>query len=454
MGEEVVGNADRKLVWLELLSALEIALPDSSSQLQPGQVPDPKTYPFGERTELYIESMEAQFFPDLAVWWTEPVKERYAADERTFKAAAQRRNRAVGGEEADAEAVDPSAADPAAGVVDPAAADPAAVAAGATADPAAVDPAAAAPEAGAADPATGTEEGGDLAGPKEQGWVIELTGHHFHNGEAHTLDTGENYLRRTLIQQLREGEVALPVPSSDPTAPPQTITFTFKELGIGYPIISATSTIKRTFKIPNPNADPALGMEGSPYGAPMVPGAQGSGAGRRQGGAGRGGSRTGGRDAAGDAAAEEEPEPEPEFYEAPRYDFKVQFVWKETPLSKRIQARKEAAEAAAAAAAQNGETPVDGATAIDPAAEPVVPSVFDPTAPGSADVDPTATSPAAADPTATDPTVVDPAAAGPVTEVPPPDVTPPADTAAAGAVEPAAAATPDPAAAAPAPPNP
>lgn len=484
MGEEVVGNADRKLVWLELLSALEVALPDSSAQLARGQVPDPKTYPFEERTELYIESMEAQFFPDLAVWWTEPVKERYAADERSFKAAAQRRNRAAAEGDADAEAVDPVIVDPAAPGADPAAADPAA----AGADPASADPAAPAPEATATDSATATEDaGGELTGPTEQGWVIELTGHHFHNSKAQVLDTGENYLRRTLIQQLREGEVALPVPSSDPTVPPQMITFTFKELGIGYPIISATSNIRPTNKIKNPNADPALGMEGSPYGGipSMTPGAQGSGSGRRQNGTGRAESRTGGRGSAAGAAAEEEEEaePEPEFYEAPRYDFKVQFVWKETPLSKRLQARKEAAEAAAAAAS-TGEAPVDGVDASDPAAEPIVPSVFDPTATEPAGTAPAATDPATTDPATTDPAIVDPAivdpaATDPSTDVPaeiappagadpaataPDDAaTPPVDPAATETAEPVTEVTPDPAetvpaAAAPgetpAPPNP
>lgn len=437
LGDEVVGNVDRKLVWLELLSALEVALPDSSAQVARGQVPDPKTYPFDQRTELYIESMEAQFFPDLAVWWTEPVQKRYAADDKALKERGGRRNRRADAE-GETDAVDPAAAESDPAATDPAAADPTATGV----DPTATDPAAPVTEEATADAAATTEgetgEGATVAGPTEQGWVIELRGHHFHNG-TRSLDTGENYLRRTLIQQLREGEVALPVPSDDPSLPPQTITFTFKELGIQFPIISATGRIYDS-KIPNPNADPALGMEGSPYGGSVIPGMQGpgTGAGRRQSGTGRTGGRNG---AAAGAEEEEEPEPEPEFFKAPRYDFKVQFVWKETPLSKRLQARKEAAEAAAAA-----EVTEDGASgAFDPAAEPVVPPVIDPAA--TDPVEPAFVDPAVADPAAVDPaTATPPAGTTPPVATPGPDPAEPAaaDPAAAGAAEPVTDVTPDP----------
>ncbi|HEV7281271.1 MAG TPA: type IV pilus assembly protein PilM [Pirellulaceae bacterium] len=444
LGDEVVGNADRKLVWLELLSALEVALPDSSAQVPRGQVPDPKTYPFDQRTELYIESMEAQFFPDLALWWTEPVQRRYAADEAALKGRANRRNRGANAEGDADEAVDAATVDPAAAGADPAATDPAA----AGVDPAATDPAAPVTEGDAVDAATtegDTPEGTPAAGPTEQGWVIELSGHHFHNSRAQILDSGENYLRRTLIRQLREGEVALPVPSNDPTAPPEMITFTFEELGIQFPIISATGNINNSYKIPNPNADPAMGMmmEGSPYGAAM-PGAPGAGSGRRQGGAGRTGGRAGGRNGAEAGAEEEAPEPEPEFYTAPRYDFKVQFVWKETPLSKRIQARRQAAEAAAAAQAAEGDESTVAPT------ESIVPSVLDPSAMDPVVADPLVTDPALVDPAAVDPAdpaAVDPAAVDPATAIPP-DASPPGTAPPAG-VDPAATEPVDPAAAGP-----
>lgn len=473
LGEEVVGNADRKLLWLELLTALEVALPDSSAQVPPGTVPDPKTYPFEQRTELYIESMEAQFFPDLTKWWTEPVQKRYALDE----AAAKQRRRPRAEREAE-DVVDDLAVDPAA------AADAAAAAAAPGTDPAnpavpvdptaPVDPAAAvdpAATAGTETPAPATDGSTDPAatgatGPTEQGWVIELRGHHFHNSRAFGYDVAEDYLRRTLIHQLKHGEILLPVPPEDPTLPPQMISFTFKELGIEYPIISGTGMVNNAYEVKNPNVDPSMmspyGAEGAAYGVPGVQPAGQTG-GRRQGE--RKNETTKVRNGKGAAATGEEAveeEEEPLSYKAPRYDFRVQFVWKETPLSKRLQARKEAAEKAAAEMATQegaeGTTPVDPSAtvpvdpSIPPTDEPLVPTTIDPAATDPSVVDPAAIDPAATapgpvppagvpapgvDPAATAPGV--PSATGPTPPVDPANPGPPASATPPAAAAPAAA---------------
>jgi type IV pilus assembly protein PilM len=73
---EVTGTGDRKLLWMELLVALNGALPVTPGF--EGKTPTFKAKPFSQRHELHLDYVETQYFPmdkaanrnGLSEWWT------------------------------------------------------------------------------------------------------------------------------------------------------------------------------------------------------------------------------------------------------------------------------------------------------------------------------------------------------------------------------------------------
>jgi hypothetical protein len=274
-------------------------------------------------------------------------------------------------------------------------------------------------------------------GPTGPGWVMEIAGYHFFNNPKNAADrrkAGAFHVVNTLIRHLQRGEVMLPM---GPGQAPER--FTMKELGIDYVILARDPTFRDKFPIPNPNYTPPANATGSD--------AYDGGAG------GIGGLGTG--------ATQPKVDPEnPPFYEVRRYDFVVQFVWIETPLSvrlaKRLEEAKKAAEAAQTAAAT---APAEGAApaATAPAAGAPAPAAPAPVAPAPAAAPPAAgpaTTPSGAAPPV-DPAADVPAPPAPVVPVPAPVpagqgvATPPAAPPATGPATPAPA-TPAPASPVPA----
>jgi type IV pilus assembly protein PilM len=222
-----------------------------------------------------------------------------------------------------------------------------------------------------------------VAGPTGPGWVVELQGYHFYNDpKADRRDIGSGHVRKTLLKQLKDGVVNLP---AGPGQPP--MQFTMKELGIEYAIL-AYSPRPREYHVPNPNySGPAPGTVGG-EGAPM-PGGLGGLAG------GLGAPAFGGIPGA-PGAAPIDPD-NPPFFKINKYDFAVQFVWREKPLNVRLEERRkkeEEAKAAAAAAASAAAQPADGsapAGASAPGAAPPPPAASVPaTAPVAESIAPPA----------------------------------------------------------------
>lgn len=313
IGEELVGNVDRRLLWLELLTAINEALPKTEYPKELASavsVPDHKQFPIDLRKEIHVEYIESEYFADLATWFTnEEVKRRYAEERR------------IAAGEAPVE-TPPDAAAAGPGAVPPGTTPPGAVPPG-TVPPATVPPVAGPPAAvpPATPGATTTDEG-----PKGAGWVIEIRGHHFYNRNRAT--AGVVHVRDTLIKNLEEGSVTLP--TYDPNAPTPTISFTMKELGIGYVILAESEEIDRYFKIKNNDFVEASTGGGEGAFAPMR-----------------------------DTKKKTEPSEEPAEWTVPKYSFTIQFVWKEELLRARLEKRrqKELAERAAEEARAQGLPP-------------------------------------------------------------------------------------------------
>jgi type IV pilus assembly protein PilM len=253
-----------------------------------------------------------------------------------------------------------------------------------------------------------------IQGPTGPGWVIEMYGHHFYNDRQ---KGGSIHVRNTLLKQLKEGVVDVPLGPGQPMG-----RFKMSELGIGYAIL-AHSTRPRQVWIGNPNFQPPTGPNAGAAGL----GAAGLGTAPAPGILGLGG---------GDSNVVRQMDPNnPEAFQVNRYDFAVQFVWQEKPLNVRLEERrqaeikaKEAAEAAAAAAAAGGSAPDAGPAPApgSPGAPPPAPGAAlpagPPGAPGTAPEAPPAAAPSPQPPEAG----VPPAAAPPQAPASGPPVGPPA----------------------------
>lgn len=282
LGQELSGNSDRRLLWLELMKAINRALPQDP-EIAPNEIPDPATKPIAQRQEIHIEYVETEYFPDLKTWFTDPVKNKYLEE--------------------------------LARVTQPA---------GAVADG---SNAATPPGTPPATPAPATE----VKGPEGPGWVIEFKGHHFFNADPQTW--GGTHVRNTLLKNLREQTVELP------TGPgKQMEKFTMDEIGVGFAILAVENKIDKNYRIPNPYfeglQDGMSGMAGT-GGLGAVPGMGAT--------PGLGAAKPG---AAKDKKAEDAKKEDtgPPFYIVPRYDFVVQMCWQEKKLSERLQKRQQELE--------------------------------------------------------------------------------------------------------------
>jgi type IV pilus assembly protein PilM len=181
---------DRRFQTLDMLRAVTSLLPR-------GKLEAPRV---ADREEIHIDSFDMQYFPDLATWFT-GVQGNWAETQ-----AAERKQRAEDGE-------------PLAPEAKPAAAP-------------ANEPGTPGAEAGAEAAAAPT-----LTGP---GWVVQITGHHFHNEEQG--NEGEQFVRATIVRNLLGDGDEVTVSAGELAG----TTVPVSELGIGFPVLVASSPIRKT----------------------------------------------------------------------------------------------------------------------------------------------------------------------------------------------------------------
>lgn len=276
-GQHLVGNVEGRIRWLELLKALNACLPSGVDRKPTDK--DPLDVKIALRKELHITNLECQWMEDVAPWYE---------NNKQYDEAA------------------PKPAAPAAGATDATGAAPA-------------------PAPGAATGAPGAEGAEGATGPKGPGWIISLSGHHYHNADRN--NQGPQYIRKTLLANLRNGKVKLP--ASDPDGGAEV---TMKEFGISYPLFVNPLKIESEL-IANPYADKDAPVK---LGGDAMLG--GLGASKPK------------------AVSAGVPDPTSATISVPRFDFNVQFCWQpKTPtmrLAEKKAAEKKAKEAAAAAAPQ------------------------------------------------------------------------------------------------------
>ncbi|MEM9353586.1 MAG: type IV pilus assembly protein PilM [Planctomycetota bacterium] len=262
-GDRLVANGEDRLKWLELFKALDAAMPKDP---RPADEREETAEDIASRPEVHISSVDTQFYEDLGSEYFSQVESAYAGSRSKS-------------ESSDADA------------------------------------------AGGPD-----EEGLDgeeevVTGPEGSGWVVQLTGYHYHNADQSNQTA--RFVNRTLIKNLEEGSVELPTgPGGELVEVP------FSDFGISYPWVVQGQKLRDELLDPDGN----LG---------------GPGASSRGGGYGGYGGEGGGRPGAARPRANDE---DSELIELKRYDFVAQFCWTPTTAVERQQIAQERAQAEAAAA--------------------------------------------------------------------------------------------------------
>jgi type IV pilus assembly protein PilM len=307
IGKHLVENIEGRLRWLELLKGVNSCLPRDPEGRRPKEI--------ALRNELHITSLQCYRLERLEDWFATRQKWYNATEEQTA-----------------------ASSDPAAAAASPApGATPASQApAGTPADGTAVDMAA------ASQPAAPVEGGG----PTGPGWVVRLTGYHYHNHKrpSEIVPRGTPYLQgaqfvdQTLIENLKGNGEKLILPKGDEQGQLEAVSVT--DLDIGYPVLVDPGQIY-PHELINPNVKGALGR-GMP-GEAMGYGSEGYGMeGYGPGGYGMDGYGTGGGSRFGPGymggpgrrpgtsateGEEEEEEAEEPVIDVLRFDFVVEFCW-------------------------------------------------------------------------------------------------------------------------------
>lgn len=262
LGEEVSGNAEDRLVWLEAIKAINSLIP--RQDYPEGKIPSPTELPLEDRIDIHVTEIDTKHFEDLATWYTPIVDQRYKEEMRNWARTMRR---------------------------------------------------------------TLPEEFALDTGPTGPGWVVQLRAYHYFNSTA--LDRkgfeGTNHVRKYMTTNFLEKPITLTNTQGEK------MTFTPQEMGFTYPLQLDEKEPVETV-VPNPDYDPT-----SPA-AMMTP-------------------------MNGQVPPEEMigPDGEKIVYVPPtlrvrRLDFVFQFVWTPSPLTERIEKKREAEEAAAAEEAATADS--------------------------------------------------------------------------------------------------
>ncbi|MCL2710901.1 MAG: pilus assembly protein PilM [Planctomycetaceae bacterium] len=307
LGRSLTSNVEGRVTWLEVLRAINAALP----QAQPGA--RLTGVPVDQRDQVYITSIEAVSVDSLTEWFA-PLKEnnRYYPDDAELQAAA------TPDTSSGATAPTPSDGENTEGT-----------------------PVVAQPPR----PFTEAERFELVTGPTGTGpaMVVQVTGYHFRNptnANEFAANGGQAYLRNTLLRNLKFGTVDLPPTLEERQAGISTKTVALNELGeseelgilsnlgISYPTLLYVRSPVET-RIPNPDLFPL------PPGVTVSSQGAGSGSSSMSSMGGGGTSQSNTPQGAFEQHARNRNMPA--YITVRRFDFVIQFAWEVTPPSVRKQ---------------------------------------------------------------------------------------------------------------------
>ena len=221
VGEEIAGDAEDRLAWMELIRGVNQIIPRGKYPgVDPGVMPTPKEVPYEDRVDIHITSFETKYYEEIKDWY-------------------EKREKRFNEENADWENL--------MGIKK-------------TAEEAA---AATTPEA-----------------PTGPYWVVELQGFHYFNDPDKVGLDGNNHTRKYLTTAFRDPSRLPPdvvnriIQLPNPNDPNDLIDYTPEELGITYPLVL---DIEEAYEVSIPNPDyeaPEFGTVGAGAAAAKDPDAE------------------------------------------------------------------------------------------------------------------------------------------------------------------------------------
>ena len=339
--QHLIGNVENRIVWLEMLRAVNECLPhepkdEAAKAAADGDAAaetEKPRKPIMEREELHITSFECQRLPSADAWIAAVKKSGWyqKSEEELAQEAAQRA--AMGG-----------------GMGAPGMGAAMGGGMGGGMDGGMGAPGMGAAMGGGMDGGMGGAMGGGMgemgmdagAGAVQKDvWIIQLEGYHYHNGEQADTNQGAQYVRNTLVRNLQEREIYLPTGNKkDNEEGKQKMELvTMKELGISYPVLINPGGIYEVQEIDrDADTDEVAAIGARP--------------------AGRGGMEMeGGIVGPGVGAARMGGTQNAKMIKLRRFDFKVQFCWHPTPPTVRHEKKKKQEEAKAETGQFGNEMP-------------------------------------------------------------------------------------------------
>ena len=207
VGEEITGDAENRLLWMELIRGVNQMIPRGNYvNPETGEIPNAKELSYEDRIDFHITSIDTKYYEEIGEWYTKR--------ERRFK-----------DEDADWKRI-----------------------MGVTA-PVGEDGAAAAPAAAEA--------------PTGPFWVVEMQGYHYFNNPDRVGLDGNNHSRRYLTTAFRDPSRLPPdvvnriIRLPDPSDPTKMYEWTPEEMGISYPLLLNIEDVVQE-RIENPDYEPPV----------------------------------------------------------------------------------------------------------------------------------------------------------------------------------------------------
>ncbi|MCA9134686.1 MAG: pilus assembly protein PilM, partial [Planctomycetales bacterium] len=82
IGEEVSGSSDRRLLWMEMITALTHAL-QRPANFDVKSMPTPEELPYHKRTDIHITKIDSKYYENLNKYLTPKVLEAYEEDKKS-----------------------------------------------------------------------------------------------------------------------------------------------------------------------------------------------------------------------------------------------------------------------------------------------------------------------------------------------------------------------------------
>jgi type IV pilus assembly protein PilM len=212
LGKEVSGNAERRLKWLEVIKAVNAAVP--RTQYPDGKVPTPKELPYSQRKDIYVTAADTKFYEDLTEWWTEKVQERYQEEMRSWASVTKKFSVPANATDEEKEEIQTAKQE--------------------------------------FEAALQAE-----TGPTGSGWVIELRCYHYYNDPNNRGEIESDHIRKYMTTSFMNNKVLLPSVKKDDNGEDIDIMeeFTLEEMGLKYPLLLDDNRAQPS-QIPNPDYDP------------------------------------------------------------------------------------------------------------------------------------------------------------------------------------------------------